>query len=129
MYSMILRSLKSRRALYVAWAGLALNVVLTYLVAVIPAEALGVDVEVLWRFNNAFVPIMNFATVGFALIVALVQRRIILGFAAVVTFFSFIVIALFHLALCEIWRFFFWDDPRDGSGSIAPFWACQFMDP
>ncbi|MDO5511945.1 hypothetical protein [Corynebacterium sp.] len=125
-----MQALQSRKALFIAWVGLALNVILTYLRAVTPAHALGVSVEDLTQFTSVSGPIINVVTVGFALIVALVQRRMILGLAALVSFFSFFVIALFHLGLCVIWRYFFWDDlVSDGSGSIAPFWACQFLDP
>lgn len=125
-----MQSLKSRTALYIAWVALALNVILTYLRAVIPAHALGVGVEDLSQFNTVSGPIINVVTVGFALIVAFAQRRVILGLASIVSFFSFLIIALFHLGLCLTWQHFFWDDPvSDGSGSIAPFWACQFMDP
>ena len=122
-----MQSLKSRTALYIAWVALALNVILTYLRAVIPAHALGVGVEDLSQFNAVSGPIINVVTVGFALIVAFAQRRVLLGIASIVSFFSFLMIALFHLGLCLTWQHFFWDS--DGSGSIAPFWACQFMDP
>ncbi|GAB3698849.1 hypothetical protein GCM10027595_13250 [Corynebacterium nasicanis] len=122
--------MKSRTALYIAWVALALNVILTYLRAVIPAHALGVGVEDPSQFNSVSGPIINVVTVGFALIVAFTQRKVILGLASIVSFFSFFVIALFHLGLCLTWRHFFWDDPvSDGSGSLAPFWACRFLDP
>ncbi|MDO5669615.1 MAG: hypothetical protein Q4G50_06390 [Corynebacterium sp.] len=120
-------AIRSATARRFAWAAIVLNFVLTYVRWFLSGQ---IDRATVWEINNVTGPLLTVVLSGFALLVAILNRRLWLGLAALASFAAFFVIIAVLSGACEVWVFFFWErPPASEGGSIPPFWACQVLDP